>query len=115
MTGAPSDASLWAVVFAASAGTFAIRLSFLALFGRVGDVPPRLERALAFVPAAVLTALVAPRLAYLDGTLALGIGNERLAAGAIAAAVAWRTESLLWTIAAGMAALWALTWLPIGV
>jgi len=115
MTEAPlSDASIWFVVLAASAGTFAIRLSFVALFGRLGEVPSRLERSLAFVPAAVLTALVAPRLVYLDGALALGVGNERLVAGAIAGAVAWRTESLLWTIAVGMAALWALTWLPIG-
>jgi len=109
-----SDASLWVVVLAASAGTFAIRLSFLALFGRIGDVPPRLERALRFVPAAVLTALVAPRLVYLDGAFALGVGNERLVAGAVAAAVAWRTESMLWTIVVGMVTLWALAWLPVG-
>ncbi len=108
-----SDASIWLVVLAASLGTFAIRLSFLALFGRLGEVPPWLERALKFVPAAVLTALVAPRLVYLDGTLALGLGNDRLLAGALAAVVAWRTESMLWTIVVGMVALWTLAWLPV--
>ena len=107
------DASVWLVVLAASAGTFAIRLSFLALFGRLERVPPRLELALQYVPAAVLTALVAPRLVYLDGALALGAGNERLLAGLVAAVVAWRTESMLWTIVAGMVALWTLTWLPV--
>jgi branched-subunit amino acid transport protein len=115
MTAAPlSDALLWVVILAASVGTFAIRLSFIALFGRF-DVPPRLEQALGFVPAAVLTALVAPRLVYLDGALALGPGNERLLAGALAAVVAWRTESMLWTIVVGMVALWTLEWLALGV
>jgi branched-subunit amino acid transport protein len=108
------DASIWVVVLAASVGTFAIRLSFIALFGRLDEVPPGLERALQFVPAAVLTAIVVPRLVYLDGALALGVGNERLLAGALAAAVAWRTESMLWTIVVGMVALWTLEWLPPG-
>ena len=115
MTEAPlSNALVWVVIVGASVGTFAIRLSFIALFGRF-DVPPRLEQALRFVPAAVLTALVAPRLVYLDGALALGLENERLLAGALAAAVAWRTESMLWTIVVGMVALWTLEWLPLGV
>jgi branched-subunit amino acid transport protein len=109
-----SDALVWGVILAASAGTFAIRLSFIALFGRF-EIPPRLKQALRFVPAAVLTALVAPRLVYLDGALALGPGNERLLAGAVAGVVAWRTESMLWTIVVGMVALWTLEWLALGV
>ena len=115
MTAQPfSDALVWVVILGASVGTFAIRLSFIVLFGRF-DVPPRLEQALRFVPAAVLTALVAPRLVYLDGALALGLGNERLLAGALAAVVAWRAESMLWTIIVGMVALWTLKWLPLGI
>jgi branched-subunit amino acid transport protein len=113
-TEALSDPVIWLVVLAASLGTFAIRLSFLALFGRLGEVPSGVERALRFVPAAVLTAIVVPRLVVPDGTLALGVGNERLLAGLVAAAVAWRTESMLWTIVVGMAALWTLEWLPLG-
>lgn len=109
------DGLVWLVVVAASAGTFAIRLSFIALFGRLNEIPSGVERALRFVPAAVLTAIVAPRLAYLDGTLALGLGNERLLAGLLATVVAWRTESMLWTIVAGMGALWTLEWLAAGV
>jgi len=109
------DTSIWLVVLAASVGTFAIRLSFIALFGRLDEVPPGLERALKYVPAAVLTAIVAPRLVYLDGALALGADNTRLLAGLLAAVVAWRTESMLWTIVVGMVALWTLEWLPLGV
>ncbi|WP_276299787.1 AzlD domain-containing protein [Halorussus lipolyticus] len=114
MTAQPlGGVSIWLVVVGASVGTFAIRLSFIALFGRLGEVPPWLERALKFVPAAVLTALVVPRLVYLDGALALGVDNTRLLAGSLAAVVAWRTESMLWTIVVGMGALWTLEWLPL--
>ena len=41
-------------------GTFLIRFSFLFLFEYVAAVPEGVERALRFVPAAVLAALVAP-------------------------------------------------------
>lgn len=109
------DAVVWAIVLAASVGTYAVRLSFIALFGRLSEIPPRVERALRFVPAAVLTALVVPRLVYLDGSLALAVGNTRLVAGALAALVAWRTEDMTATIAVGMAALWALEWLAGGL
>jgi branched-subunit amino acid transport protein len=87
--------------------TFATRLSFIALLGRV-EVPPLLTRALRFVPAAVLSAIIVPELAVRDGVPDLSAGNPRLLAGLLAAAVAWRTRSVVVTIAAGMAALWAL-------
>jgi len=87
--------------------TFAIRLSFIALLGRV-EVPPLLTRALRFVPAAVLSAIIVPELVVRDGAPDLRLGNPRLLAGLLAALVAWRTRSVLTTIAAGMAALWAL-------
>ncbi len=108
------DGIVWLVILAASAGTFAIRLSFIALFGRVDEIPTSVERALTFVPAAVLAAIVAPRLVYLDGALALDPGNERLVAGALAAVAGWRTESLIWTLTVGMTALWTLEWLALG-
>jgi len=92
----------WPVVLAIGVGTFLIRFSFLFLFERLGDVPDRLERALQFVPAAVLSALVAP-----EDTVLL-LGNTRLFAAAVAVVVAVRTESILWTILAGLAALAAL-------
>jgi branched-subunit amino acid transport protein len=70
-------------------------------------VPPRLERALRYVPAAVLAALVVPAVVAADGSPTL-LGNDRLLAGAAAALVAWRTESVLATIVVGMVALVAL-------
>ena len=99
--------TLWLVILAAGVGTFAIRLSFIALFGRL-DVPEGVERALRFVPAAVLAALVAPQFVLADGSVALSPANPRLLAGAVAATVAWHTEDIAATLAAGMGALWLL-------
>lgn len=97
----------WLVVVAIGLGTFLVRFSFLFLFGHIGGVPDRLERALRFVPAAVLSALVVPAILAPEGTVAV-LGNLRLLAAAVAVVVALRTESILWTILSGLAALAAL-------
>lgn len=91
---------------AAGLVTFGIRLSFIALLGKV-ELPPVLTRALRFVPPAVLSAIIFPELLVRDGALALHPGNARLVAGVVAAFVAWRTRNVVLTIAVGMAALWA--------
>ena len=102
-----SDAVVWAAVVVIGLGTFGLRFSFLYLEGRSRGVPHGAERALRFVPPAVLAALVLPSLAVSDGTVAIA-GNARLAAGALASVVAWRTEDILATIVAGVGALLAL-------
>lgn len=108
----PADTLLlWGVVLAIGALTFAIRFSFLFLFGRVETVPPRLGRALRFVPPAVLAALVVPSLLTLEGSAAATLADGRLLAGGVAAVVAWRTEDVLATVAGGMVALWAIRFL----
>jgi branched-subunit amino acid transport protein len=93
------------VLVAAGLVTFAIRLSFVALLGRV-ELPPIVTRALRFVPPAVLSAIIFPELLVRDGALSVGLENGRLVAGVLAAAVAWQTRNVLLTIATGMAALW---------
>ena len=98
-------AGVWTVIVLIGVGTFLIRLSFFVLFEYLETVPEGLERALRFVPAAVLAALVAPAVIVVDGTPAVSPGNERLLAAGLAVVVAWRTESVLATIAVGMAAL----------
>ena len=103
--GAVSDIDVWGVIALVGAGTFLIRFSFLFLFEYVAAVPEGVERALRFVPAAVLAALVAPAVIVVDGSPAVSPGNERLLAAGLAVVVAWRTESVLATIAVGMAAL----------
>lgn len=98
--------SWWPALLAAGLVTFAIRLSFIALLGRL-EVPPILSRALRFVPAAVLSAIIFPELLVKDGAVWLSPANPRLVAGLLATAVALRTRSVALTIASGMGALWA--------
>lgn len=102
-----STPALWMTILGAGAVTFALRLSFIALLGRM-ETPLFLGRALRFVPAAVLTAMVIPLLFYEDGALEVSLGNERLLAGLVAALIAWRTRNVLLTLGGGMATLWIL-------
>jgi branched-subunit amino acid transport protein len=87
--------------------TYAIRLSLILLLGRF-NVPPFVQRALRFVPPAVLSALIVPELLMPGGTLMVALGNPRLLAGALAGAVAWKSKNVLLAIAVGMVALWTL-------
>lgn len=99
--------TLWLTIAGAAAVTFALRLSFIVLLGRI-EVPPYMERALRYVPAAVLTAVVIPLLFYQDGALDVSLGNERLLAGLAAALICWRTRSVPLTLIGGMVTLWVL-------
>ena len=101
-------ATIWGVIVVAGVLTFGIRASFVYLFGRIDSVPPWVESALEYVPAAVFAALVFPAVVAPAGTLDLSLGNERLIAGTLAALAAWYTERVVVTIAVGMVALWVL-------
>ena len=96
--------SYWPILIAVGLFTFAIRLSFILLFGRL-SVPPSLQRALRFVPPAALTAIIFPELLTPGGTLDLSLGNFRLIAGLLAIIVAWFSKNIFLTILVGMAAL----------
>jgi branched-subunit amino acid transport protein len=98
---------LWGVVAGMGVVTLALRASFLVLPERTA-LPPLLRRALAYVPPAVLAAIVAPAL-FAPGEVALGPIDARLPAGLVAIVVAWRTRSVLATLASGMGVLWTLT------
>jgi branched-subunit amino acid transport protein len=84
------------------------RLSFIALFAR-RTMPPLLARALRYVPAAMLTALILPMVVDAHGATG-NFAGPRVAAALIAAAVAFVTRSTLKTLGSGMAALWLLQW-----
>ncbi len=103
-----TDWEAWLIIGSIGAGTLLLRFSFIALVGRVERVPEAALRVLRFVPSAVLAALAAPALFRPDGPIDLTLGNERMIAGLAAAAVAWRTRNMFFTIAAGMAVLWIL-------
>ena len=99
--------SIWLVILAIGAITFATRLSFILLFSRM-EMGSFLHQTLRFVPPAVLAAIIFPELVLREGVMDLSPGNERLLAGMLAALVAWRTRSVLLTLGVGMAALWLL-------
>jgi len=98
---------VWLLFIAMALGTFALRFSFIYLFGKL-EMPEWLRRALRFVPASVLAALVFPALTYPNGALDLTLGNIRLLAGVGGAFVAWRTKNVMWTIVVGMVLFWIL-------
>jgi len=97
----------WLIVIGMGIVTYLIRLSLIALLGRI-DVPLIVQRALRFVPPAVLSAIIFPEMFSPAGSLDISLGNVRLLAGLLAAVVAWRTKNVLLTIATGMSALWIL-------
>ena len=101
-----SAAEIWLVIVLAGVGTFSIRLSLLALLGARTTIPPTAQRALRLVPPAVLAALITPALFRFGGDWDLW--NARLAAGALAAVVAWRTKNVIATLVVGMVVLWVL-------
>ena len=98
---------VWLLLIGMGLVTYAIRLPLIVLIGRV-DVPPLVQKALRFVPPAVLSAIIFPELLRPGGTFDLSFGNVRLLAGVLAAGIAWRTKNVLLTIGVGMAALWVL-------
>ena len=99
--------SLWLIFLAGGLLTFATRLSFIWLIGQ-RKAPEWLQRALRFVPPAVLAALVFPDVLMHEGGLNIALDNTRMIAGCIAILVAWRTRNAVLTILVGMVALWIL-------
>lgn len=97
-----SELSQWGLFLLIGAGTFAIRLSFIEFYGSL-RIPPLLRRALLYVPASVLAAVVLP-----DRHAAFDWSNPQIPAALLAALVAWRTKSTLLTLTVGMGVLWAL-------
>ncbi|WP_374688254.1 AzlD domain-containing protein [Promineifilum sp.] len=87
--------------------TFGIRVALFLLPERMA-LPAWLLRALRYVPAAVLSAIILPELFLPGGTLDMSLGNARLLAGLAAILIAWRTRNVLLTVGVGMVALWLL-------
>jgi branched-subunit amino acid transport protein len=99
---------LWTVIVAVGLLNFVSRLSFIAWFAR-RSMPSVLARALRYVPAAMLTALIVPMI-VLPGSDG-GALDPKVVAALVAGAVAFATRSTPRTIAGGMTALWLLQWM----
>ena len=100
--------NLWLIVVGMGVVTFSVRLVPIVLLGRI-EIPPIVQRALRFVPPAVLTAIIVPELLFRNNELDVSLNNARLLAGLVAIIVAWRTKNALITIGVGMIALWVLS------
>jgi branched-subunit amino acid transport protein len=100
----------WITIIAAGLLTYITRLSPIISYGKF-EMPNQLERALRFVPVAVLTAIFLPELVYIQDELLLSFRNPRLLAGLLAIIVAWRTKNVMYTIVIGMLTLWGLQYL----
>ena len=101
----------WIVIVAVGALNYLSRVSFIALLAHV-EMPPFARRALRFVPATMLTAIVVPAVVFIaPKTLSFSYANPKLAAALIAAFIAWRTKNATATMVGGMIALWIAQWL----
>ena len=96
-----------ATVIGAGLVTVAARASFIVLPAKT-RVPMWLNRALKFVGAAVLPALILPDVMFRDLGPGEFVNTYRIGAALVAAAVAWRTRNIFATLGAGMAVLWLL-------
>ncbi|ULH17610.1 AzlD domain-containing protein (plasmid) [Deinococcus sp. KNUC1210] len=93
--------NIWLVIVGVGLVSLLLRSSFLVL-RRQQQLPPRLTASLGLVPAAVLAALVVPDVLYTPGTGSLSVLSPRVLAALIAAAVAWKTRNVLWTLVVGL-------------
>jgi branched-subunit amino acid transport protein len=102
--------NVWLTIGAAGLVTFATRLSFIYLLGRY-NAPAWFMRALRYVPAAVLTAIIVPETITYQGAVDLSWRNPQIWAAAVAVLVALRIKNVLVIIGAGMVALLFFRWL----
>ena len=100
-----NEFSIWAVIVGLTCVTVATRAAFLVL-GKRYTLPERLQHALRYAPVCALVALIAPELAFANGTLALG--SPKLIAGVGAALAMLATRNMIVAMAVGMVAFTAL-------
>ena len=103
---------IWLVMFVGGIFTFGTR--FVMLSGWVAHGLPRwLIDALAFVPIAVLTAILLPAVLIDPATQQIiVIGNKRIVAAVVATIIALLTRNVIATISSGLATLWFVQWWP---
>lgn len=98
---------LLALILACAAVTVVPRVLPLVLLAKI-ELPRWLRAWLAYVPVAVLAALLAIEVLVVDGKPALSTANPSLLAIVPALAVAAFTRSLIGTVIAGVGAFWLL-------
>lgn len=90
--------------------TFSIRYGLLPLSGRI-RFSPGMQRALSYVPPAVLTAIIVPMALIPDGqTLHVSIANPYLVGTVFTVLIGWFSKNLMVTIVGGMAVFGMCQW-----
>jgi branched chain amino acid efflux pump len=90
--------------------TFSIRYGLLPLSGRI-RFSPGVQRALSYVPPAVLTAIIVPMALIPDGqTLQVSIANPYLVGSVFTVLIGWFIKNLMVTIVGGMAVFGMCQW-----
>lgn len=108
-----SNITIWGLIFFCGLLTFLTR--FLPLTPLLPkQLPPLAERAMHFVPVAVLTPIVIYGVFLPDGSLALN-GNMRIFAALLALIATLITGRVIITILIGMGSLWMLDMLVLSV
>ena len=102
---ATHSSTLWLIVIGIALGAFLPRFILLPLLGHV-EIPNIVLRTLRYVPPAALAAILLPALLVSEGQIDVGAAVPRLWAALFAAAVAWRTRNVLYTVLGGMMVLW---------
>ena len=101
----------WYLIAGMALVTFLIRYIMHPVAGRM-VFPRLLERMLAYVPPAVLTAIILPAVIFPDGTGAqVSLENPYLVGSVAAAVTGWVTKNLLLTILFGMGVFLGWQWL----
>ena len=101
--------SVWLAILGVSASTFLLRASFI-VFADPHRFPKRFRQALAFVPPAVLAAIVVPGLLIGPAGFDMTGANPRWIAGLVAIVACARWRNVMAGIGTGMVALWLLQW-----
>lgn len=97
-----SALDIWLSIGLLTIATLLTRAAFF-LPGRAVKLPPKIQHALRYAPAAALAAIVAPDLLLAEGALHLSWTNPKLVAGLGATAFFLTTRHMLGTIIVGMA------------
>lgn len=100
--------NIWLLFGLMALGTYAMRLSFILLFGRV-EFPESFRRGLPFVPPTVFAAIILPSILKMEGEFVVW-GNARFFAAMAAGLVAYKTKNVVLTIVVGMVVLYLLEW-----
>lgn len=107
-----NETTVWIVMVVVGLLTFGLRAAFI-VSGERFTVPVLVQRALRFVPVAVLIGIIVPDVLLNDGVVFASLDNHRLIAALAATLVAVITRNIFLTIGVGFAVLIVLQMMPL--